>query len=52
MNQSNATGSLEELSSKFYSTIPHNFGMTIPPTIESEEIVQQKKKMLKVKYYL
>ncbi|XP_038135831.1 protein mono-ADP-ribosyltransferase PARP3-like [Cyprinodon tularosa] len=37
---------LKELSSKFYSTIPHIFGRKTPPTIHSKDIVQQKKKVL------
>lgn len=40
---------LEELSSKFFTTIPHNFGRTRPPVIDSSEIVEKKKKMLLVR---
>ncbi|XP_035008750.1 protein mono-ADP-ribosyltransferase PARP3 [Hippoglossus stenolepis] len=39
---------LEELSSKFFTTIPHNFGRNRPPTIASKDIVEQKKEMLMV----
>ncbi|XP_060925342.1 protein mono-ADP-ribosyltransferase PARP3 [Limanda limanda] len=39
---------LEELSSKFFTTIPHNFGRNRPPTISSKDIVEQKKEMLMV----
>ncbi|XP_037346780.2 protein mono-ADP-ribosyltransferase PARP3 [Pungitius pungitius] len=39
---------LEELSSKFFTTIPHNFGRTRPPTINDKEIVEKKKEMLMV----
>ncbi|KAJ7999203.1 hypothetical protein DPEC_G00212990 [Dallia pectoralis] len=39
---------LEELSSKFFTTIPHNFGRTRPPVIDNSEIVEKKKEMLLV----
>ncbi|XP_019736511.1 poly [ADP-ribose] polymerase 3-like [Hippocampus comes] len=39
---------LEELSSKFFTTIPHNFGRTRPPTIDNNNIVEKKKEMLMV----
>uniref|UniRef100_A0A674K6E1 Poly(ADP-ribose) polymerase family member 3 n=1 Tax=Terrapene triunguis TaxID=2587831 RepID=A0A674K6E1_9SAUR len=39
---------LEELSSRFYTIIPHSFGRTRPPTINTQEIVQAKKDMLLV----
>ncbi|XP_036008052.1 protein mono-ADP-ribosyltransferase PARP3-like [Fundulus heteroclitus] len=48
MNQKGGKGRLEELSSKFFTTIPHNFGRTRPPTIDTKEIVEQKKEMLMV----
>ncbi|XP_049995461.1 protein mono-ADP-ribosyltransferase PARP3 isoform X2 [Alexandromys fortis] len=38
--------SLEELSSRFYTVIPHNFGRSRPPPINSPEILQAKKDML------
>ncbi|CAO2633707.1 Protein mono-ADP-ribosyltransferase PARP3 [Lemmus lemmus] len=47
----NPTGggqSLEELSSRFYTVIPHNFGRSRPPLISSPEILQAKKDMLLV----
>ncbi|XP_036733919.2 protein mono-ADP-ribosyltransferase PARP3 isoform X2 [Manis pentadactyla] len=40
--------SLEELSSHFYTVIPHNFGRSRPPTINSPELLQAKKDMLLV----
>ncbi|XP_045386043.1 protein mono-ADP-ribosyltransferase PARP3 isoform X1 [Lemur catta] len=40
--------SLEELSSHFYTVIPHNFGRDRPPLINSPEILQAKKDMLLV----
>ncbi|XP_006169402.1 protein mono-ADP-ribosyltransferase PARP3 [Tupaia chinensis] len=40
--------SLEELSSHFYTVIPHNFGRSRPPPINSPEILQAKKDMLLV----
>uniref|UniRef100_A0A3P9IU24 Poly [ADP-ribose] polymerase n=1 Tax=Oryzias latipes TaxID=8090 RepID=A0A3P9IU24_ORYLA len=39
---------LEELSSKFFTTIPHNFGRNRPPTINTKEIIEHKKQMLMV----
>ncbi|KAM6928328.1 protein mono-ADP-ribosyltransferase PARP3 [Xenentodon cancila] len=41
-------GCLEDLSSKFFTTIPHNFGRNRPPTIDDNEIVEKKKEMLMV----
>ncbi|XP_004411564.1 PREDICTED: poly [ADP-ribose] polymerase 3 [Odobenus rosmarus divergens] len=40
--------SLEALSSHFYTVIPHNFGRTRPPPINSPELLQAKKDMLLV----
>ncbi|XP_071076550.1 protein mono-ADP-ribosyltransferase PARP3 [Desmodus rotundus] len=40
--------SLEELSSHFYTVIPHNFGHSWPPPIDSLELLQAKKDMLLV----
>ncbi|XP_061640889.1 protein mono-ADP-ribosyltransferase PARP3 isoform X2 [Phyllopteryx taeniolatus] len=37
---------LEELSSKFFTTIPHNFGRNRPPIIDNDEILKKKKEML------
>lgn len=51
MNQNRGRGHLEELSSKFYTTIPHNFGRNRPPTINDKEIVEKKKEMLLVRFY-
>ncbi|KAJ6667722.1 hypothetical protein lerEdw1_016043 [Lerista edwardsae] len=39
---------LEELSSRFYTIIPHNFGRSRPPPINTQEVVQAKKDMLLV----
>ncbi|PIK56560.1 putative poly [Apostichopus japonicus] len=39
---------LQELSSKFYTVIPHSFGRKLPPTIDSTEVLQEKKYMLLV----
>ncbi|KAH1167354.1 protein mono-ADP-ribosyltransferase PARP3 [Mauremys mutica] len=39
---------LEELSSRFYTIIPHSFGRARPPPINTQEIVQAKKDMLLV----
>ncbi|XP_005410388.1 PREDICTED: poly [ADP-ribose] polymerase 3 isoform X2 [Chinchilla lanigera] len=40
--------SLEELSSHFYTVIPHSFGRSRPPPINSPELLQAKKDMLLV----
>ncbi|KAM5234125.1 protein mono-ADP-ribosyltransferase PARP3-like isoform 2-T2 [Hipposideros larvatus] len=40
--------SLEELSSHFYTVIPHNSGHNRPPPIDSPELLQAKKDMLLV----
>lgn len=50
MDKRSARTRLEELSSKFFTTIPHNFGRNRPPTINSKEIVEQKKEMLMVRW--
>ncbi|XP_075039916.1 protein mono-ADP-ribosyltransferase PARP3-like [Mixophyes fleayi] len=39
---------LSDLSSTFYTIIPHNFGRQTPPVIESLEVLQAKKDMLLV----
>ncbi|XP_054831185.1 protein mono-ADP-ribosyltransferase PARP3 isoform X2 [Eublepharis macularius] len=39
---------LEELSSRFYTIIPHNFGRARPPPIATHEVLQAKKDMLLV----
>ncbi|XP_063282700.1 protein mono-ADP-ribosyltransferase PARP3 [Pelobates fuscus] len=39
---------LSELTSRFYTIIPHNFGRMIPPVIDSQEVLQAKKDMLLV----
>lgn len=39
---------LSDLSSKFYTIIPHNFGRTVPPVISTLEDVQRKMEMLEV----
>lgn len=41
--------SLEELSSHFYTVIPHNFGRSRPLPINSQELLQAKKDMLLVR---
>ena len=38
-----------DLSSKFYTTIPHAFGRQIPPPIKTEEELQKKYDMLMVR---
>ncbi|XP_034551580.1 protein mono-ADP-ribosyltransferase PARP3 [Notolabrus celidotus] len=48
MSRKAKSGILEELSSKFFTIIPHNFGRNRPPTINDKEIVDKKKEMLMV----
>ncbi|XP_038666754.1 protein mono-ADP-ribosyltransferase PARP3 [Scyliorhinus canicula] len=48
LKQSQNTKKLEELSSKFYTIIPHYFGRNRPPVIDTAEVVQAKKDMLLV----
>lgn len=40
---------LEELSSRFYTIIPHNFGRARPPPINSPQLLRAKKDMLMVR---
>ena len=37
-----------ELSSKFYTVIPHDFGRRVPPVMDTLEIIRQKYDMLLV----
>ncbi|ROT70234.1 hypothetical protein C7M84_011516 [Penaeus vannamei] len=37
---------LMELTSKFYTLIPHNFGRSAPPVIDTDEVVQKKKEVM------
>ncbi|XP_008295097.1 protein mono-ADP-ribosyltransferase PARP3 [Stegastes partitus] len=48
MSQKRGRQRLEELSSKFFTTVPHNFGRQRPPTIDNNEIIEKKKEMLMV----
>ncbi|XP_068951700.1 protein mono-ADP-ribosyltransferase PARP3 isoform X2 [Petaurus breviceps papuanus] len=48
LQKSSEAKQLEELSSHFYTIIPHNFGRTRPPPINSLEVLQAKKDMLLV----
>ena len=41
-------GSLTELTSRFYTLIPHNFGRKRPPVIQDEDMLQKKMDMLLV----
>jgi len=42
------TSQLDELSSLFYTLIPHNFGRQRPPTISDSDTVRKKMDMLMV----
>ncbi|XP_022104043.1 poly [ADP-ribose] polymerase 3-like [Acanthaster planci] len=48
INSKASNKKLQELSSKFYTVIPHSFGRKLPPTISTQETVQNKKDMLLV----
>lgn len=50
INKKSGKTLLEELSSKFFTTIPHNFGRCRPSTIDDKEIVGEKKEMLMVRF--
>ena len=39
---------LQELSSRFYTIIPHDFGRRVPPVIDDEETLRKKFDMLLV----
>lgn len=41
-------GNLTELSSRFYTVIPHDFGRVVPPVIKDSEVLRQKMDMLLV----
>eukprot|EP00048_Salpingoeca_helianthica_P015051 m.224790 g.224790 ORF g.224790 m.224790 type:complete len:654 (+) comp16545_c0_seq1:57-2018(+) len=45
---SGKSAGLADLSSRFYTIIPHNFGRSIPPVIRTLEDVQRKMEMLEV----
>ncbi|KAK8753415.1 hypothetical protein OTU49_004398 [Cherax quadricarinatus] len=37
---------LMELSSKFFTLVPHNFGRSVPPVIADDSVVQEKKEVM------
>lgn len=37
---------LMDLSSKFYTHCPHDFGRMVPPVLDNDSIVQQKKEVM------
>ena len=39
---------LQELSSRFYTIVPHDFGRRVPPVIDDEETLRKKFDMLLV----
>jgi poly [ADP-ribose] polymerase len=46
--EKNEKSKLAELSSQFYTVIPHDFGRKLPPTINSMELLRKKMDMLMV----
>jgi poly [ADP-ribose] polymerase len=47
-NAANKSTKINDLSSKFYTVIPQDFGRTVPPAINNEELLQKKYDMLMV----
>ncbi|KAJ3603228.1 hypothetical protein NHX12_030970 [Muraenolepis orangiensis] len=48
LSQKKARKNLEELSSRFFTTVPHNFGRSRPPVIDNQQVIDKKKEMLMV----
>jgi poly [ADP-ribose] polymerase len=48
VNNHKPTNTLQALSSKFYTAVPHDFGRRVPPVINTLEMVQNKYDMLAV----
>ncbi|KAJ3603227.1 hypothetical protein NHX12_030969 [Muraenolepis orangiensis] len=48
LGKKKAKKSLEELSSRFFTTVPHNFGRSRPPVIDNQQVIDKKKEMLMV----
>ena len=48
MSKKTAGASLDSLTSRFYTVIPHSFGRQVPPLINTQEKLQAKKDMLLV----
>ena len=46
--KTNSRGRLNELSSRFYTLIPHDFGRNVPPVIGDAETLRKKMDMLLV----
>ena len=46
--KSNKMKDMQDLTSRFYTVIPHNFGRQRPPTISNLELLQKKMDMLAV----
>ncbi|KAK4310466.1 hypothetical protein Pmani_017995 [Petrolisthes manimaculis] len=46
LKQNKPRQTLQELSSKFYTVVPHNFGRSIPPVMDTDSVVQQKKEVM------
>jgi poly [ADP-ribose] polymerase 2/3/4 len=44
----NKSTKINDLSSKFYTVIPQDFGRTVPPAINTQELLQKKYDMLVV----
>ena len=51
MNKKQGNAKINELTSKFYTVIPHSFGRAVPPPIRTAEELQKKYDMLAVHTY-
>ena len=50
LDKSQPRAILAELTSKFYTIIPHSFGRQVPPVIADKETLQKKFDMLLVRF--
>ena len=50
LDRSRPKAVLAELTSKFYTIIPHSFGRQVPPVIADKETLQKKFDMLLVRF--
>ncbi|KAK4322190.1 hypothetical protein Pmani_006989 [Petrolisthes manimaculis] len=46
IKQNKSQQTLQELSSKFYTLVPHTFGRSVPPVMDTDSVVQQKKEVM------
>ncbi|KAK3874546.1 hypothetical protein Pcinc_020505, partial [Petrolisthes cinctipes] len=46
IKQNKPRQTLQDLTSKFYTLVPHDFGRQVPPVLGSDSVVQQKKEVM------